>query len=95
MASREAIDYVSEHGYEIGNSIIPTEEVAKIFDAGRKSIRKVWIIMESEFNGCHSDNWVDRPYKVCFSEEDANNYLPEDRPGFRYYINDYTEVINE
>ena len=34
MASRKSIEYVSEHGYGIGNSIIPTDEVAKIFDDG-------------------------------------------------------------
>lgn len=34
MASREAIEYVSAHGYGIGNTIISTEKVAKIFDTG-------------------------------------------------------------
>ena len=34
MVSREAIEYTSKYDYGIGNTIISTEEIAKIFDAG-------------------------------------------------------------
>ena len=34
IVSREAIEYISKYDYGIGNTIIPIEEIAKIFDAG-------------------------------------------------------------
>ena len=88
MPSNEAIEYAKEHSSNIETeySIISnSKSLIDAFDAGRNSIKEVWIVMESEYLG-PSDRWSDRPEAVYFSEEEANKHCPEDCPGYQYYV---------